>query len=105
MIAGLEARLAELAAQRQVTTYGVLAADLGLTGPGRIARLTAALEALMETDTQAGHPLRAALVVGRASAGLPARGFFDMAQALGHDVTDPDAFHKAQINGCFVRAR
>ncbi|NBB98232.1 MAG: hypothetical protein GVY34_08695 [Alphaproteobacteria bacterium] len=104
MIAGLDARLDDLAAQKQVTTYGALTAELGLTGPGRIARLTTALEALMEHDTATGRPLRAALVVGRTGGGLPARGFFDKAQALGHDISDPAAFHRHQLDGCFARA-
>ncbi|MCL1627899.1 hypothetical protein M3N55_04080 [Roseibaca sp. V10] len=101
MIDELEARLAKLAAQHDVITYGKLAADLGLDGPGRIARLTTALETLMAQDTAAGRPLRAALVVGRATGGLPARGFFDKAQALGHDVSDPAGFHCAQLSACF----
>lgn len=101
MIGELEARLATLAAQRDVITYGKLAAELGLDGPGRIARLTTALETLMAQDTAAGRPLRAALVVGRATGGLPARGFFEKAQALGHDVSDPAGFHRAQLSACF----
>ena len=59
MISGLAARLADLAALNQTTSYGALARDLGLTGPGTIARLTTALEALMEQDTAANRPLRA----------------------------------------------
>jgi len=105
VITRLDARLDDLAAQRQVMTYGALAADLGLEGPGRIARLTAALEELMETDSAAGRPLRAALVVGRDSGGLPARGFFQKAQALGHDTRDPAAFHQTHLDACFARAR
>ena len=84
MIAGLEARLATLAASGQTTTYGQLARDLNC----RVAELTTALEALMEADTQANLPLRAALLNARGTT-LPARGFFDKAAALGHDITDP----------------
>lgn len=105
MIATLEAALADLAKRRATTTYGALAAELGLTGPGRIARLTTALERLMEDDATSGRPLHAALVVGRASGGLPARGFFDKAAALGYDVADPGSFHQAQLHACFVQAR
>ena len=61
MIAELTARLAELAALNQTTTYGALARDLGLTGPATIARITGALETLMEQDTANAAPLRAAL--------------------------------------------
>lgn len=95
---GLVQELAELAARREKVTYGALAARLGLDGPGRIARLTDALETLMEEDAAQGMPLRAALVLGRATDGLPARGFFDKARDLGlFDGEDPVRFHGAQI--------
>ena len=37
----------------------------------------------MDEDAAAGRPFLAALVVGRARGGLPARGFYDRAAALG----------------------
>ena len=79
----LEARLAALAASGQTITYGALARDLGLSGPGVIAQLTDALEALMEIDASQDAPLRAALCCGRLNGDLPATGFFDKAAALG----------------------
>ena len=91
MIPALAARLAELAALNQTTHYGALARDLGLTGPGTIARLTAALEAMMEQDTAQNHPLRAALINARGTT-LPAPGFFAKAAALGHDTSAPATF-------------
>ena len=100
MIPELAARLAQLAALNQTTTYGTLARDLGLTGPATIARLTDALDRLMEQDTAANHPLRAALVNARGST-LPAPGFFAKAAALGHDTTNPAAFvaqHRAALS-------
>lgn len=84
----LEARLAELAAAGQTITYGALAAELGL----RIGDLTAALEALMEQDTALGRPQRAALCEARLGNGLPARGFFDKAAALGIVITDAQIY-------------
>lgn len=90
MIDALTARLADLAARGQTTSYGDLARDLGLMGPGTIARLTDALEAMMAEDAAAGRPLRAALVTQRGGT-LPARGFFDRAAALGLDLSDPAA--------------
>lgn len=84
----LTARLALLAAQGKTTTYGALARDLGW----RVAELTAALERLMEEDAAAGLPFRAALVEGRLSDGLPAKGFFEKAAALGKDWKDPFCF-------------
>jgi hypothetical protein len=86
----LEARLAELAALGQTITYGALAQDLAIPGPGAIAKLTDALESLMERDAAKGRPLRAALCAGRLAGGLPAQGFFDKAAALGrYDGSDP----------------
>lgn len=99
--ARLRAALAALAGAGVYTTYGALAAEIGLDGPGRIARLTAMLEGLMEEDTQAGRHLLAALVLSRAGQGLPARGFFLKAAELGHDVSDPAAFHRAQCKALF----
>jgi hypothetical protein len=93
MIEALTARLAELAALDQTTTYGKLARDLGLTGPATIARLTAALVALMEEDAAQGHPFRAALLSGRLARDLPAQGFFDKATALGrYNGEDPATY-------------
>lgn len=94
----LAARLAALSAAGGTITYGALARDLGW----RMADLTAALERLMAEDTAAGRPLRAAVLRGRLSGDLPARGFFDKAAALGHDVSDPEAFvarHRAALRG------
>lgn len=86
----LESRLAELAALGQTITYGELARELAIPGPGAIAKLTSALEALMETDASQGRPFRAALCEGRLAGGLPAQGFFDKAAALGrYDGSDP----------------
>ena len=101
MIAGLEARLQALAAAGETVSYGALARDLGLTGPGTIARLTADLEALMEMDAAAGKPLRAALCHARFST-LPAPGFFTKASALGLDAADAVALtttHRAALFG------
>ncbi len=102
---GLARELAELAARRETVTYGALAARLGLDGPGRIARLTGALEDLMEEDAAQGAALRAALVLGRASGHLPARGFFDKARELGlFDGDDPARFHGAHLAALHGRA-
>jgi hypothetical protein len=92
----LEARLAALAAAGETITYGALARDLGL----RMAELTAALERLMEEDAAAGRPFCAALCRGKLADGQPAKGFFDKASALGHDITDPAAMvaaHRAAL--------
>ena len=101
MIDDLTARLAELAARHQTTHYGALARDLGLTGPATIARLTDALERLMDIDSAANRPLRAALVTARGS-DLPAPGFFAHAADLGHDLRDPAGFVAAQRAALYV---
>ena len=84
----LAARLATLAARGQTVTYGALARDLGWP----LSRLTGALERLMEADAAAGQPQRAALLEGKLSQGLPARGFFDKLAELGLSPADPGAF-------------
>lgn len=86
--AALAGRLARLAAEGETIGYGALAAELGV----RLADLTAALEATMEEDAARGEPLRAALCFGKLTGGLPARGFFEKAAALGFAVREPAAF-------------
>lgn len=74
--------------------YGALARDLQLQGPGTIEQVTAALEALMQDDAQAGRPFLAAMCEGRLSGGMPAQGFFQMAARLGRyggPLTGPEA--------------
>ena len=87
----LEDRLAALAAAGETITYGDLARELGL----RIGELTARLEALMDSDSAAGLPFRAALLRQRLSPlGHPAPGFFAKAAALGRTI-DIDAERRA----------
>ena len=83
----LVAHLADLAAQAQTQTYGAMAKALDC----RIGALTAALEHLMEVDTAAHYPLRAALLNARGTT-LPAPGFFAKAAELGHAIPDPATF-------------
>jgi hypothetical protein len=64
-------------------SYGALARDLNVEGPGSIARVTSALEAMMREDAAAGKPFWAAMCEGKLTGGLPALGFFQMARALG----------------------
>jgi hypothetical protein len=108
-MARLVAALDDLAAEGRCTTYGVLAAQIGLEGGGRISRLTGMLETLMVEDARKGQPLRASVVLGRASGGLPARGYFMAARALGlYDGQDtgPAAvgFHASQLQAVFAAA-
>ena len=88
LAAALAGRLARLAADGETIGYGALAAELAV----RVADLTAALEALMEDDAAHGEPLRAALLSGKLTGGLPARGFYEKAAALGFVVDDPALF-------------
>lgn len=97
LTAKVAGRLARLAATGGTIGYGALAAELGL----RVAELTAVLERLMEEDAAAGQPLRAALMEGRLSGGLPARGFFEKAAALGLETGEDAAFvadHRARLH-------
>jgi hypothetical protein len=81
VIDALAARLMDLAARKETITYGGLAKELAIPGPGTIAKLTSALEALMEQDATAGLPLGAALCKARLSQ-LPGPGFFHTATRL-----------------------
>lgn len=88
LAAALAGKLARLAAAGETIGYGALAAELEV----RVADLTTALEATMEEDAARGEPLRAALCFGRLTGGLPARGFYDKAAALGYLIDDPADF-------------
>jgi hypothetical protein len=79
---------------RYPISYGALTRGLNVPGPGAIARVTAALEALMREDAAAGRPFLAAMCEGKLSGGMPALGFFQMAVALGRytgPATGPEA--------------
>lgn len=98
----LDTALTDLTETQTFTTYGSLARALNIPGPGSIAKLTAALERSMTQDASARRPLRAARVLARLPATLPAPGFFAHARALnlyhGADTgSDAEAFHRAQL--------
>lgn len=101
---GLDAALAALARDGETISYGALARQLVVPGPGSIAKLTAALEAMMVEDAALGRPLRAALCHARGS-DLPAKGFFEAAQALGcFNGADAAAFVAAERAALFKMA-
>ena len=78
-------------------TYGKLARALGYWAPGSIAKVTSALEATMRVDAALSAPFIAARAVSRDGDGLPGKGFFELAQALGRGPTDGEidrAFHE-----------
>lgn len=79
----LRAHLEALGPRAVPVTYGALARALGLWWPGAMRVVTAALEATMREDAAAGRPFIAARAVSRAGRGLPGKGFFDLARALG----------------------
>ena len=82
LAARLRTHLQALPADQLPITYGALARALGLWMPGSVGRVTRALETTMREDAAAGRPFIAACVVSRGRAGLPGRGFFDLARAL-----------------------
>jgi hypothetical protein len=101
---GLAEALAGLASRGEVISYGQLARDLALPGPGSILQLTTALEALMAEDEEAGHPFRAVLCRAKTS-DLPAKGFFDAAARLGRfDGQDPESFVRVERAALFKAA-
>lgn len=101
MILALSVRLEVLARDGKTIGYGALARELRAP----LAQVTAALEALMDQDAAASHPLRAALCEGRLNRGLPARGFFDKAAELGFDVTDPAGLAESHRAALFAAAK
>lgn len=93
--------LQQVARDRGTITYAEAARELRLPPPV-IARIATLLEALMAEDAAAGHPFLAAVVVGRARAGLPAPGFFAAAARLGRFAGDPFGeeavtWHRAEL--------
>ncbi len=103
-VPGLEEALASLAREGETASYGALAQQLAVPGPGSIANLTAGLEALMHEDAKQGRPLRAALCHARGT-GLPAKGFFDLATQLGRfDGKDPAGFIASERAALFKGA-
>ena len=85
-------------------TYNALAATANMTGPQKIHRLTSWLEQLMAEDYHNDQPLRAAVVISKASGGLPAPGFFDKAKELGLDfeITDRRASYEAYLQTVYA---
>ena len=80
----LRAALERHARAGHCIAYRDLAAEVAWPPPHRIHGLTLALETLVRADHAAGRPLLAALAVGRANAGIPGRGFFQLLADLGH---------------------
>lgn len=92
--------LAGVARRGGTILYRDLARDAGVPGPHTIHKTTLALEALVRADHAAGHPLLAAVAVGKA--GLPGPGFFQLLTALGRydgadRGADAAAHHTAEL--------
>jgi hypothetical protein len=102
---GLSEALATQARAGVTISYGDLARQLAIPGPGAIAKLTTALEVLMAEDAAAARPLRAALCHARLGNGQPAPGFFDAARHFGRfDGVDPAGFVAAERASLFKAA-
>ena len=92
--------LEALPSSAPAVSYGALTRALGLWRRGSVRRITRALEDTMREDARAGRPFIAARAVSRATDGLPARGFFDLARDLsrGPRENEPErAFHAREI--------
>jgi len=92
--------LQRIAVRAEPITYKALADGLELTPPNTIHQIAEALENLMKEDAANARPFIAACVISRTRSGLPAPGFFDVAQRLGRFDGDPlgpkaAAFHGA----------
>ena len=75
------------------TQYAKVMAALNIAP---MARLTQTLEQMMHDDHAQNRPMIAAMVISKQGP-LPAQGFFDKARDLGFDISDPQAFHSAQV--------
>ena len=99
----LVARIREILTRRDpddpFVTYQALASELGLSPPGTIQQVAAALEQSMREDVATGCPMIAALVISRAG-DMPRQGFFDLAVELGRFPDDPDAHRAAWQAEC-----
>ena len=106
----LREELLEQARTGLPVTYKELADRLELPPPHTIHRVTEALEQLMEEDVAAGRPLLAAFAVSKAQpGGIPARGFFLKARALGVFSGDPAGrealdFHARELRRVSLRS-
>ena len=105
----LREELLEQARTGLPVTYKELADRLELSPPHTIHRITEALEQLMEEDVAAGRPLLAAFAVSKARPGIPARGFFLKARALGVFSGDPAEqealdFHARELRRVSLRS-
>lgn len=80
-LAGLRQALLAAARAGEPVTYLALADRLMAGERHRIHRLTLLLEDLAREDAAAGRPPLSLLATGRA--GLPGRGFFELARELG----------------------
>ena len=106
MIAALE----ESARAERTITYAELAEAAGMPGPYRIHRVTEALEDLITSDHDAGHPLRSAAAISKARNGLPGPGFFQHCAGIGlyfgpDDGPQAETFHRLELNRLFVSYR
>lgn len=92
---------------RNPISYGALARDLNVPGPGAIGKVTAALERMMHDDYVSGRPFLASMCQSRLTDGMPAPGFFQTATLLGRytgPATGPEAAafarnERAQLGG------
>lgn len=89
-LAALRHLLDQARIQRRLLSYLEAADGIDLHPPKRIHRLTRLLERLIREDARSDRPIRAALVVSRVRARLPAPGFFDLLVRLGRIDADHD---------------
>ncbi|PKP67409.1 MAG: hypothetical protein CVT86_01790 [Alphaproteobacteria bacterium HGW-Alphaproteobacteria-8] len=97
----VRAHLESLSPDRIPITYGSLARALGLWMPGSVGKIAAALETTMREDAAAGRPFIAARAVSRGRSGLPGKGFFDLARALGRGPQEGESeleFHARELS-------
>jgi hypothetical protein len=69
----------------------------------RDSRLPHFLAEISTEEAKAGRGMMTALVVRKNGDQRPGRGFFELAERLGYDVSDPEKFWIEQVNKVFAR--
>jgi hypothetical protein len=66
------------------------------------ARLPQLLAEISTEEAKAGRGMMTALIVRKNGDERPGRGFFELAQRLGYDISDPQKFWLGQVNKVFA---
>lgn len=88
---------------RKMTTYSELASKITATqvGPWSL-ELFQILGEISESEVQNGRPMLSALVIHKLGDQEPGKGFYELAEELGYEVTDRTMFWINELKGVFA---